>query len=107
MLNTATRYDDVVFVSFCTSGAYLGTDCLTRRLESVMNALAISGKLSTVVHFGNPLALKNIKHIKRKIFGYTAPESQVYAFDVLSGRIPAKGKMPYPEVMKREYAENA
>ena len=107
VLNTATRYDDVVFVSFCTSGAYLGTDCLTRRLESVINALAISGKLSTVVHFGNPLALKNIKHIKRKIFGYTAPESQVYAFDVLSGRIPAKGKMPYPEVMKREYAENA
>lgn len=107
VLNTATKYDDVVFVSFCTSGAYLGTDCLTRRLESVMNALAISGKLSTVVHFGNPLALKNIKHIKRKIFGYTASESQIYAFDVLAGRIPAKGSMPYSTVLEREYANNA
>ena len=106
LLNAATAHDEVIYVSFCTTGAYLGTDCLTRRSEAVMNALIYSGKCDTVVHFGNPLALKNLYHIKRKIFGYMAPESQIYAFDVLAGRIPARGKLPFPEVMSKEFVND-
>ena len=103
MLNAVTEYDEAIYVSFCTTGAYLGTDCLTRRSEAVINSLIYSGKCDTVVHFGNPLALKNLYHIKRKIFGYMAPEAQIYAFDVLAGIIPAKGKLPFPEVFDKEY----
>ena len=60
-----------------------------------MNALIHSNKLSTVVHFGNPFALKNVLHIPRKVFGYMIPDSQEYAIDVLKGNIEAKGKLPY------------
>ena len=103
VLNAVTEYDEAIYVSFCTTGAYLGTDCLTRRSEAVINSLIYSGKCDTVVHFGNPLALKNLYHIKRKIFGYMAPEAQIYAFDALAGIIPAKGKLPFPEVFEKEY----
>ena len=58
VLAAATKYKEVVFVTYCTTTSYLGTDCMTRRLEAVANALAHSGKLSTVVHFGNPYAVK-------------------------------------------------
>ena len=60
-----------------------------------MNALIHSGKLDTVVHFGNPFALKTLEHIPAKIFGYMIPESQEYAIDVLAGRLEAKGNLPY------------
>ena len=100
VLYAATAHKEVVFVTFCTTGAYMGTDCLTRRSEAVINSLVSSGKLSTIVHFGNPLALENIKHVPRRIFGYLAPEAQVFAFDVLCGNIPAKGKNPFPKFLK-------
>lgn len=95
VLYAARNYKRVVFITFCTTGAYLGTDGLTRRTESVMNALIHSGKLDTVVHFGNPFALKTLEHIPAKIFGYMIPESQEYAIDVIAGRLEAKGNLPY------------
>ena len=95
VLLAATRHKEVIFVTFCNTAAYLGTDGLTRRTESVLNALVHSQKVSAIVHFGNPYALKNIFHTKRIIFGYHIPESQQHAFDVLKGTIEAKGKLPF------------
>ena len=95
VLVAATRHKEVVFVTFCTTRPYLGTDCLTRRTEAVINALTYSGKVSTVLHFGNPFAIKTLKHIPRKLFGYMMPQSQAYAVEVLSGKIPAKGTLPF------------
>ena len=94
-LRAATGYDEVVFVTFCTTTCYLGTDSLTRRTEAVLNALASSKKLSTIVHFGNPHALLPVKHVPRKIFGYMIPESQDYAIDVIAGKLEANGTMPF------------
>lgn len=94
-LSSATKYKEVVFVSFCTTAAYVGTDGLTRRAEAVINALAHSKKLSAIVHFGNPYALRELKHIPRRIFGYNIPDSQCYAIDVLAGEAEAKGSLPY------------
>ena len=95
VLLAATKHDEVIFVTFCTTAPYLGTDCLTRRTEALINALNTSGKVKALVHFGNPYAVKPINHIERVVFGYTAPESQKYAFEVLSGKIEAKGKLPF------------
>ncbi len=95
VLRAATKAEEVVFVTFCTTSAYLGTDCLTRRTESVINALTDSGKLQAVVHFGNPYALKHIDHVSRKIFGYLIPDSQKHAIDVLAGKCEAKGTLPF------------
>ncbi|MBE6647259.1 MAG: hypothetical protein E7611_06435 [Ruminococcaceae bacterium] len=95
VLFAARNYKKVVFVTFCNTGAYLGTDGLTRRTESVINALAHSKKVFAVVHFGNPYALKTLEHIPRKIFGYMIPNSQKYAIDVLAGKLDAKGHLPF------------
>ena len=95
VLLAATKHDEVIFVTFCTTSAYLGTDCLTRRTEALINALNTSGKVKALVHFGNPYAVKPINHIPRVLLGYNAPESQNYAFEVLSGKIDAKGKLPF------------
>ena len=95
VLIASTEYDDVVFVTFCVTGAYLGTDCLTRRVENVIDCVNISHKLAAVVHFGNPFALKHLLHVPRKIFGYDIPDAQLYAIDVLAGKLPAVGKLPF------------
>lgn len=95
VLNMATKYKEVVFITFCVTYAYMGTDGLTRRAESVINALANSKKVSAVVHFGNPYALKYLLPIPRKIYGYKIPDSQIHAIDVLKGTLEAKGTLPY------------
>ena len=95
LLKKTTKFKEIVFVTYCSYCCYLGVDELTKRTESIMNALLHSNKLSTVVHFGNPFALKNVLHIPRKVFGYMIPDSQEYAIDVLKGNIEAKGKLPY------------
>lgn len=101
VLNTATGYDRVVFVTFCETGAYVGTDCLTRRMEALIEAVDISGKLEALVHFGNPLALNTVRKPDRVILGYNAPDSQKYAIMALAGEIEAKGKNPYARLYEK------
>ena len=103
VLNVATKYDEVVFVTYCTCAPYLGSDCMTRRMESVITALALPKKICALIHFGNPLALElieGIENVPRIIYGYKSPNSQIYAFDVLAGKIEAKGTMPYKTISK-------
>ena len=94
-LLAATKHKEVVFVTYCSARPYQGTDCLTRRVEAVINALIVSGKVSAVLHFGNPRAMLEIDHVPRRIFGYMMPDSQLRAIEVLAGKLPAKGTMPY------------
>lgn len=95
VLVAATRHKEVVVVTYCTTRPYLGTDCMTRRAEALINALIYSGKVSAVLHFGNPFAQQPIKHVPRRLFGYMMPQSQQYAIDVLAGKLPAKGRLPF------------
>ena len=103
VITTAAKFNEVVFVTFCSAAAYQGTNCLTRRIEAVITSLALPKKICAIVHFGNPLALSNIdciENVPRIIFGYGAPPSQQYAIDVLAGKIKAKGEMPFPSLYK-------
>lgn len=103
VLNVATKYDEVVFVTYCTCAPYLCSDCMTRRMESLITALALPKKMCALVHFGNPMALElieGIENVPRIIYGYKSPNSQIYAFDVLTGKIEAKGIMPYQTISK-------
>ncbi|MBO5912217.1 MAG: hypothetical protein J6Q76_01960, partial [Clostridia bacterium] len=95
ILLSATRHTEVVLVTYCATGPYLGTDCLTRRAEYLINSLIGAGKVSAVLHFGNPFAVKKLLHTKRRLFGYMMADSQIYAIDVLAGKLPAKGKLPF------------
>ena len=100
VLRTSTNYDDVVFITFCMTQAYLGTDCLTRRTESMINALNYSGKLSAVVHFGNPFILEDLPHIPRILVGTISTPNTLYTIDMLAGELPVKGKAPYDIKLK-------
>ena len=95
VLVASTRYDETIFVTYCETCAYLGTDCMTRRAESVVDSINLAGKLAGVVHFGNPFALEPLLHVKRKIFGYTMPGAQLCAIDVLAGKSEADGTLPF------------
>lgn len=99
VLTAATKHDEVVFVSYCQAGCYLGDDGLTRRVETVIRALAASGKVAAHVHFGNPLALRRVPKVDRRLYGYNATPAQKYAFEILAGKLPAKGKKPFPRFM--------
>lgn len=94
VLVASTKYDEVIFVTYCDTQPYLGTDCLTRRIEAVIDCLNMAKRLSTVVHFGNPCALEPLQHVKRKIFGYIMPDAQPCAIDVLAGKRTAEGSLP-------------
>ena len=93
-LLAASRHKEVVFVTFCNTRPYQGTDCLTRRVETVINGMLLSGKVSAILHFGNPKAMEEIDHVPRMLFGYMMPQSQLHAIEVLAGKLPAKGKLP-------------
>ena len=94
ILVAATKHDEVVFVTYCATSCYLGTDCMTRRTEMLLNCLIMSGKVSAVLHYGNPHAVEPLQHVKRVIFAYAAPASLEPAVDVLAGNIEAKGMLP-------------
>lgn len=94
LLLKTTEHDEVVFITYCEMSCYLGTDELTKRTEVLINCINLLGRVSAVVHFGNPYAVEPLDNIKRIIFGYNSSESQKHAIDVLAGKIPAKGRLP-------------
>ena len=95
VLVASTQCDETVFITYCETCAYLGTDCMTRRAEVLIDCVNLAGKLEGVIHFGNPFALEPLMHVKRKIFGYTMPDAQLCAIDVLAGEQPANGELPF------------
>ena len=95
VLEKATKFDDVVLITYQDAAAYIGKECFTPRIISMVDALQVTNKVSTVVHFGNPYTLEDLVHIPRIIIGCCASKSVDAAFDVLTGKYPAKGKLTY------------
>ena len=94
-LEDATNYDDVILVTYQDAQAYVGRECLTSRIISMVDALQVTDKVSAVVHFGNPFVLEDLVHIPRIIIGPTSKEGVDAAFEVLVGNYPAKGSLTY------------
>ncbi len=88
----STKYDDVVYITYCDSECYQGTDGLTERLRVLIESTAI--KIAAVVHFGNPYALEKLVHIKRLVCGFPSELCIENGLMVLAGEIEAQGKMP-------------
>lgn len=85
VLAKALDYDDVVFITFFNSAAYIGKEAFTTRVISLMEALQVTDRISTVVHFGNPYVLEDIPHVPRIIVGTTGADNMVPTFEVLAG----------------------
>lgn len=88
-------YDDVVFITFSEFLAYCGGEHITRRVEGLIEAMQLTNRISTLVHFGNPCVLGNLPHISRYLFAPASRESVAAAIDVLAGEYPANGNLTY------------
>ena len=95
LLERSINYDDVIFVTYADSAAYIGRECLTSRIVSVIQALQVTNRVSTVVHFGNPFVLEELEHIPRILIGGCSLDSICCTLDVLAGKYPAKGHLPF------------
>jgi len=94
ILLAAAEHDDVVFTTFCAVAPYRGTDCLTRRVENLIDCTNLNKKLAAVVHFGNPNALQPLLHVSRMIFGYHIPSAQPHCYEALAGKLTPTGTLP-------------
>ncbi len=90
-LEKSNRYEDTIFLTFSESLAYVGREHLTRRAETLIEAVSLNGKLSTLVHFGNPTILGNLPHIGRIIFGGVSEKGVEASVEVLAGVREATG----------------
>ena len=95
VLEQTLGYDDIIFITYFDAQAYIGKECLTSRVVSLIDALQVDNRVSSIVHFGSPYVLSDLAHIPRKIFGTSCLMGIDAAFNVLAGNYPAKGKPTY------------
>ncbi|MBO5755333.1 MAG: hypothetical protein J6R89_04680 [Clostridia bacterium] len=100
LLNASLDYDDVVFVTYSEFLAYTGAEHFTHRVISVAEAMQYTGKISTVLHFGNPMVLEELPHVPRVIMAGASREGIAAGLSVLSGEKEAHGVMTYPVSFK-------
>ena len=84
-----------VFVTFFNSQCYIGIECFTSRIVSLMEAMQVSNRISTILHFGNPFVLEDVPHIPRVIVGTISQSGVKAALDVLAGNAEPKGSLTY------------
>ena len=94
-LEQTLGYDDIIFISYFDAQAYIGKEAHTPRIISMIDALQVDNRVSTVVHFGSPYVLEDFVHIPRIIIGGSSLMGIDAAFNVLAGNYPAKGKLTY------------
>lgn len=92
-LHKAVDFDDVVFITYVRTGAYVGREEFTPPMVSLMESMLVSNQLSTVVHFGTPYALEVLPHIPRLLIGTCSQANVMATLEVLAGNYPAKGKL--------------
>lgn len=95
LLDAATEYDEVIFVTYFNSAAYVGREAFTPRILSIFDAMQMTNAISTVLYFGNPFVLEDIPHVKRILMGPTAEGAIDSAIEILAGEYPANGVMTY------------
>lgn len=95
ILGDSIGYDDVIFLTFTEPLAYTGKEHLTRRVETLIEAMQYTNRISTLIHFGNPCVLKDLPHISRYILGGLSEESVETCLEVLAGEYEAKGVLTY------------
>lgn len=93
-------YENVVLMTFAEFVAFTGMPSLTRRLESFVEAMQLTNRISTLIHLGNPDVLEALPHIPNIIFGGHSRESIDTCFEVLAGEYPANGIPTYEVNLK-------
>ena len=94
-LSESLGHGDVVFITFINSAAYAGKECLTPRIVSMVEAMQVSKRISTLVHFGNPYVAEDFPHTERVLIGAASSMGVDAGLEVLAGEYPAKGVLTY------------
>ncbi len=88
----AQKYDEVIFYLFCKMSSYLGSDGISERIGTLIQANL--NKTSAVVHVGNPYEIKKFKDVKRIINAPYGSETDEWILKALKGEFVPKGKLP-------------
>ncbi len=88
-------FDDVVFVTYTDCKAYIGVENFAPRIYSLIEALQVTNRVSTILHYGNPFTLEDFVHVPRIIIGGVSPAAVEAGLNVLSGEYEAKGSLTY------------
>lgn len=100
VLDRSLGHDEVIFITFSEALAYLGREYLTHRMVNIINAMQLTDRISTIVHFGNAHVLEELSHISRYIMGGLSEDSVDAALEVLAGEYPANGVPTYEVDLK-------
>ncbi|MBQ3124602.1 MAG: hypothetical protein IJC09_04180 [Clostridia bacterium] len=100
IMRDAFGYDELVFITFSESLAFVGEEQLTYRLVRLVEAMQLTDRISTIVHFGNPFVLEVLPHFSRVILGGNSAGSVDACIDVLAGEYPANGVPTYDFKLK-------
>ena len=105
--SASTKAEEVIYMTFCSSGAYRIGENLTENVVNLMESM--SEKISAVIHLGNPYAMERIPQVPRIIMSigsnsdcidntFALPVSNSNSIDntfaVLAGEYEPKGKLP-------------
>ena len=93
--STGKPYDDVVFITFYQSQTYVGRECLTSRIISLLEGLDVTKSVIALAHFGNPFIVEEMPHLPRLIIGSASAKGVMAGLEVLAGNYPAKGSLTY------------
>lgn len=95
VIDNSFGYDEVVFITYSEFLAYTGPECFTRRFLNIVNSMQYTNRISTIIHYGNPMVMEELPHISRKILGGCSTKSTLACLEVLAGEREAKGKLTY------------
>ena len=91
ILNDSLGCDQTIFMTFTEPLSFTGKEYLTRRLITLITAMQQTGRVSGVIHFGNPTVLEELPHIPRIIIGGVSETGVETALEVLAGNYEAQG----------------
>ena len=93
------KYDDVVFITYGVTSAYIGPECLTSRLVSFMDALQTTDRIAAHLYFGNPYVAGDAPYVSRVLMGFASMKSVFHALEILAGNAEARGVLPYDDIV--------
>ena len=93
--NASLGYDDVIMITFTEYAAYAGPEHITRRACALIEGMQHTGRIGTLIHFGNPKVCEELPHIPRRIFGGVSADATLGCIEVLAGELSANGTPNY------------
>ena len=93
--STQVPYEDVVFITYGVTSAYIGPECMTSRIVSFMDALQSTDRIAAHLYFGNPFVATDAPYVPRILMGYISEKSVEHALRILAGEATPEGQIPY------------